>query len=94
MLDCTAGHSEIYGIFRSKFLHKCVNNSTYKRITTANTIQNIKCQFSALISLSLIPQVCFQTVFTTAWRISYMSGNTFQIRISFNKCIEDYLLLF
>jgi hypothetical protein len=53
----------------------------------------MKGQTSAFINLSIFPQICQKAVFAAAVCKTDMSGNTFQIRILFDKCAKYLFLL-
>ena len=94
MLNSTGGYRKVRHILRLVFIHQCIDDPTDKCIPAAHSVQNIKCKRSALICPPAIPHICFQTVFTAARGISYMSGNAFYIRIPFHEFLKYTVLFF
>ena len=70
-----------------------INNAAYKCISASDPVEDMKGQTSAFINLSIFPQICQKAVFAAAVCKTDMSGNTFQIRILFDKCAKYLFLL-
>ena len=53
MLHCTGCNTKVYNIIWCIFIHQCINNTTYKCISTANTIKNMEGKPVAFVNLSV-----------------------------------------
>ena len=93
MLYSTCRNTEIHRILRCIIIHQAINNAAYKCISASDPVEDMKGQTSAFINLSIFPQICQKAVFAAAVCKTDMSGNTFQIRILFDKCAKYLFLL-
>lgn len=93
MLYSTCRNTEIHRILRCIIIHQAINNAAYKCISASDPVEDMKGQTSAFINLSIFPQICKKAVFAAAVCKTDMSGNTFQIRILFDKCAKYLFLL-
>lgn len=93
MLYSTCRNTEIHRILRCIIIHQAINNAAYKCISASDPVEDMKGQTSAFINLSILPQICQKAVFAAAVCKTDMSGNTFQIRILFDKCAKYLFLL-
>ena len=93
MLYSTCRNTEIHRILRCIIIHQAINNAAYKCISASDPVEDMKGQTSAFINLSIFLQICQKAVFAAAVCKTYMSGNTFQIRILFDKCAKYLFLL-
>lgn len=93
MLYSTCRNTEIHRILRCIIIHQAINNAAYKCISASDPVEDMKGQTSAFINLSIFPQICQKAVFAAAVCKTDMSGNTFQIRILFDKCSKYLFLL-
>ena len=93
MLYCACSNTEVYCILRCVIIHQRVDDSAYKCISASDPVEDMKGQTSAFINLSIFPQICQKAVFAAAVCKTDMSGNTFQIRILFDKCAKYLFLL-
>lgn len=93
MLYSTCRNTEIHRILRCIIIHQAINNAAYKCISASDPVEDMKGQTSAFINLSIFLQICQKAVFAAAVCKTDMSGNTFQIRILFDKCAKYLFLL-
>lgn len=93
MLYSTCRNTEIHRILRCIIIHQAINNAAYKCISASDPVEDMKDQTSAFINLSIFLQICQKAVFAAAVCKTDMSGNTFQIRILFDKCAKYLFLL-
>ena len=94
MLHCTGCNTKVHNIFRCIFIHQGINNTTYKCISTPNTVKNMEGKPFAFINLSVYPEIGHKAVLTAAVCKTHMSCNAFDIRISLYKSLEYFFLLF
>lgn len=93
MLYSTCRNTEIHRILWCIIIHQAINNAAYKCISASDPVEDMKGQTSAFINLSIFLQICQKAVFAAAVCKTDMSGNTFQIRILFDKCAKYLFLL-
>ena len=93
MLYSTCRNTEIHRILRCIIIHQAINNAAYKCISASDPVEDMKGQTSAFINLSIFLQIFQKAVFAAAVCKTDMSGNTFQIRILFDKCAKYLFLL-
>ena len=74
-------------------MHDCIDQSAGECISTAYTIQNIKGEQLTFECMIFIPHISFQAVLTTAVCVTYMTCDTFQIRVTLYKSLEYFILL-